>query len=179
MAKRDKRKMESNMINMRNGARLRVMDADALRGSSMNIAEINRALYGSYDPDTEMLKGVSKELWEAAIPRFDSRRSKSVGIPMIFGTGGSDNFKNEVMGSWINEPMPPTIGMVEQMNESIRVGNYIPPQEMLRRMSMRDNVVPNDYFGPRYQPITPDEAYEKMIDTVKIPIDRFGKKEDL
>lgn len=121
---------------------------------------------------------------------------KPVGMPMIFGTGGNDtvgnHFKNLLKNAKrpfvcyidpvVNEeagPFPRMIGMVEQMNESIRLSNYMPTQETLRRLSMRHNAIPRDTFGPQYELMSPDEAYKKMIDAVKIPIDRFGKKEDL
>lgn len=46
-----------------------VVEPHMLKGASMNIAEMNVAMYGSMDPDTEMLRGITKEMFEAAMPK--------------------------------------------------------------------------------------------------------------
>ena len=76
-----------------------------LKGDAMNIAEMNLAIYGSMDPDmpsfaTQADRDRFLKDWKAAIPKFDG--SRNIGVPMIFGTGGTidsgkgfeDIFKN-------------------------------------------------------------------------------------
>jgi hypothetical protein len=84
MAKRDKKKM------------IRV----AVIGNT-SIAEINLALYGSMDPDTEILSGVSKETWELAYPKM-RRANNHSGFVMIFGTARNCDGK-DFLKFWRNE----------------------------------------------------------------------------
>ena len=84
MAKRDKKKatvpFRQKFLDMK-----KVLP-HLLRGSSMNLSEMNLAISGSMDPDREMLRWVSMEDLEAAIPKL--RKSHCFGMPIIFGTGG-------------------------------------------------------------------------------------------
>lgn len=149
--------------------------ADALRGSSMNLAEMNKRIFGFMDPDDVPC---SKEAWEAATPKMVN---PPLGMPMIFGTSGSINKPHWAHDIWEGrnkedldkffipvsheesgpfpylkdtggaatvfdqngnkhwsdptyEVVPEIKGMVDQMNESIRLGNYMPLQELLRRL---------------------------------------------
>ena len=77
-----------------------------LRGSSINIADMNMGIYGCMDPDMEMLRGVSKELWEAAIPRYNSMVAKSAGVPIVFGTGSDMSGVEYFQHMWENAERP-------------------------------------------------------------------------
>lgn len=158
MAKQDKRKI---VVIGKDG-----IDSRSLRGASMNISEMNIVLYGCMDPDTEMLRGVSREMREAAIPKL--RRGNPFGIPIIFGTGGSmdgsdyfkrvmeqregvnipfdkklypvtpeDAFRKKALGYFMLDPVSDVKGWVDLMHESIDSGEYMEPKEVVDKLSKR------------------------------------------
>ena len=117
------------------GAVMSKKETNMSKGSSLNIAEMNMTMYGSMNPNTEILRGAIKEMFEAAMPKYVA--SKPFGTPMIFGTGGgmsgTEYFRRMCEGSWMNEPMPKMVGWVERHEQWLKENPPMPydPNEMI------------------------------------------------
>ena len=130
-------------------------DGKTLRGLAPNMAAMNLAMFGSADPD---FPNVSKETWEVAYPKL--RRMNPFGLPMIVGAGSELSGAEYYKHIWDNE---------EKLNGVFVPMFGIDPYAF-------DKEAQGSFSGPYL--MNPDEAYEKMIDAVKIPVDRFGEKLD-
>jgi hypothetical protein len=161
MAKRDKKKIGIRLNlralpkvdNLTDFLILKKRDGGLMVGHNVDSSLMNLALYGSMDPDTEMLRGVSKEMWECAYPKL--RRGNSFGIPIIFGTGGGGDlpsqeyYKKMVVGDFnfdyfipgtVEESGPfPIIreSMVFQLKASISRSEYMSIDEIVNKLSKR------------------------------------------
>ena len=64
------------------------MSKKELKGSSINIVNVNRFLYGYGDPDAlNICSKQLKEMFEAAKPRLNDK----IGAAMLYGTGGDSD----------------------------------------------------------------------------------------
>jgi len=163
MAKRDKKKIIKVAV---------IGNGKMLRGLSFNMAAINLALYGSVDPDTKMLCEASKKMWECAYPKL--RRGNNFGIPIIFGTAGDnlpsqEYYKKMMLGDFnfqdVFVPIKQLVigkSMIEQINESIKKGEYLPQEEIVRKMSIREAPpIPLFEYLNEY-PLTPKQCYNTI-----------------
>lgn len=143
---------------------------DAFRANGgTSITDLIRQAYDSLDTDTEMLRGVTKELLEATLPVLKkSDGSRMIGVPMIFGTGGGheiENYKRMAMGNFDFQdlfiPATHVIGpsMREQLNESINRGEYVPLEEIVRKMSRRKGSRQFMGYINEY-PFTPEQCFK-------------------
>jgi len=99
MSKRDKRKSLGYIPKKK---KLKPTSEQSVTGvlgkMPYDIAELNRRLFGYGDPDTAMLNGYDKKLWEAAMPRLN--HNKNFGKVMIIGTGGHDTIGSHFYDMW-------------------------------------------------------------------------------
>ena len=191
MAKRDKKKMirvavtgvsfseaaqrilgalPDHLILKKRDGELMIGEGKVLRGLGLNMAAMNLAMFGSADPDTEILRDATKEMFEAAMPKLNGcshLMGCHIGIPMIFGTGSASNDAEYYKRLWDDSEKPgnvfvPMFGIDSYEFDKEAKGSWYENEENIVKDKMMGYVEQHQEMMRHYREPTEEDVAEHL-----------------